>query len=307
MKDNWNMDDMPDQSGKTVMITGANDGLGYHLTEAFAQKNVDTAIMACRNLEKAENARERLAARFPDTVYDIVKLDLAELESVNTCAETVLEKYERLDALMLNAGVMAVPYGETKDGFELHMGVNYYGHFALVGQLMPLIEKTPGARVVTTTSLAEKFGRLNLENPPSKNHYNRWFAYGDSKLAMLMLGLMLDEKFKRDGIDAKGLSGEPGFTRTSLRTSRLETETNFFQRLQLRFYELISGPVEEGMLPLLYAATDPGVEGGEYVGVAGFAPLQGPPKLARGQKRAYDADLREKLWEKSEELTGVSF
>ena len=307
MKDNWTLDDMPDQTGKTVLITGANDGLGFHLTMAFAQKNAGPIIMACRDLAKAESAREAILKRCPEAELAIVRLDLGDLASVEACAETVLADYDRLDILMCNAGVMAVPFGKTQDDIELHMGVNYYGHFALVGKLMQLIENTPGARVVTTTSLAEKFGRLDLENPPTEGSYNRWFAYGDSKLAMLTLGLMLDEKFKREGIEAKGLSAHPGFTQTNLRTTRLQTETDPWQRLQLRFYEWLSVPVESGMLPLLYAATDPEVEGGEYIGVRGFVRWQGAPKIDRGQKRAYDEDLRKALWSKSEEITGVRF
>jgi NAD(P)-dependent dehydrogenase (short-subunit alcohol dehydrogenase family) len=202
---------------------------------------------------------------------------------------------------------MAVPFGKTKDGLELQMGVNYYGHFALVGRLMPLIEKTPGARVVTTSSGAEKFGRLNFARPTTPEAYHRWFAYGDSKLAILMLALMLDEKFKREGIDAKGVSAHPGFAKTNLRTTRLETEKNLWERLQLQFYELLAMPAERGILPLLYAATDPEIAGGEYIGVSGIAEIQGDPKLSKAQKRAYDPELRKKLWEKSEQLTDVRF
>jgi NAD(P)-dependent dehydrogenase (short-subunit alcohol dehydrogenase family) len=208
---------------------------------------------------------------------------------------------------MCNGGIMAVPYGKTRDNLELQMGVNYYGHFALAGRLMPLIKKTPGARVVTTSSVAEKFGRLNFARPATADTYNRWLAYGDSKLAILMLGLMLDEKFKKEGIDAKGLSAHPGFAKTNLRKTRLESEKNPWQRLQLRFYELLTMPAERGVLPLLYAATDPAVAGGEYIGVSGIGEVQGAPKLSHGQKRAYDRALRRQLWQKSEQVTGVSF
>jgi NAD(P)-dependent dehydrogenase (short-subunit alcohol dehydrogenase family) len=307
MKKNWNINDMPDQAGKTVLITGANDGLGFHLTKAFAAKNAATIIMACRNRQKAENARSEILKLYPKATLDIVDLDLSGLQSVKTCAERVLANYHKLDIIMCNGGIMAVPYGQTKDQIELHMGVNYYGHFALVGHLMPLIKKTPGARVVTTSSGAEKLGRLNLDNPPTEANYGRWAAYGDSKLAILMLGLMLDEKFKREGIEAKGLSAHPGFARTNLRHTRLETETNPWQRFQLRFYEMMSAPAEQGMLPLLYAATAPEVKGGEYIGVSGIGEVRGEPKLSKGQKRAYDPGLRQRLWQKSEQLTNVRF
>jgi protochlorophyllide reductase len=223
MKKIWTLDDMPDQAGKIVLITGANDGLGFHLTKAFAQKHAQV-IMACRNQEKAEKARHEVLKLYPEAKLDLVKLDLGDLQSVKACGETVLTRYDRLNIMMCNGGIMAVPYGKTKDNIEMHMEVNYYGHFALIGHLMPLIEKTPGARVVTTASGAEKLGRLDLVNPPTAEKYNRWLAYGDSKLAILMLGLMLDEKFKAAGLDAKALSAHPGFAKTNLRNTRLETE-----------------------------------------------------------------------------------
>jgi NAD(P)-dependent dehydrogenase (short-subunit alcohol dehydrogenase family) len=150
---------------------------------------------------------------------------------------------------MCNGGIMAVPFGKTKDNIEMHMGVNYYGHYALLGHLMPLIKKTPGARIVTTSSAAEKLGKLNLENPPTEEKYNRWAANGDSKLAMLMLALTLDEHFKKEDIDAKALCAHPGFAKTNLRKTRLETEKSAWMRFQLRFYEMISMPAERGMLP----------------------------------------------------------
>jgi NAD(P)-dependent dehydrogenase (short-subunit alcohol dehydrogenase family) len=306
MKKNWNIDDMLDQSGKTVLITGANDGLGFYLTKAFAQKKA-LVIMACRNQEKAERARDEVLRLYPKAKLDIVKLDLGDLQSVKQCGEAVITNYDKLDVTLCNGGIMAVPYGKTKDGIEMHMGVNYYGHYALVGHLMPLIRKTPGARIVTVSSGAERLGRLNLDDPPTEGKYNRWFAYGDSKLAMLMLALILDEKFKEDGADAKALSAHPGFARTNLRKTRLETEKSLWQRFQLHFYEMISMSAERGVLPLLYAASAPEIEGGEYIGVSGIGEVQGYPKITKGQKRAYSRALRVKLWEKSEQLTNVKF
>ena len=307
MKKNWNLDDMPDQTGKIVLITGANDGLGFHLTRAFAQKHAAAVIMACRNQQKAKDARDDILKLHPETTLDLVNLDLADLQSVKACAESVMANYEQLHVVMCNGGIMAVPYGKTKDDLEMQMGVNYYGHFALIGRLMPLIKKTPGARVVTTSSGAEKLGRLDLARPATAENYGRWRAYGDSKLAILMLAFMLDERFKKEGVDAKALSAHPGFARTNLRTTRLKTEKNPWQRFQLRFYELISMPAERGILPLLYAATDPNAEGGTYIGVSGLGEIQGQPRLSKAQTRAYDQTLRKKLWETSEQLTRVKY
>lgn len=299
----WTLADMPDQTGRTALVTGANDGLGFHVTGALAGRGA-RVLMACRNQDKADRARRDLLNVNPKALLDIVPLDLGDLSSVRACADAVADRTSTLDILVCNGGIMAVPFGLTRDGLELHMGVNYYGHFALVAHLMPLIRRTPGARVITVTSLAEKFGRLKLDDPVSADRYNRWRAYGDSKLAVLMLALMLDERFKREGLDARAAAAHPGFARTSLRTTRLETERNWLQRLQLRFYEVMSAPAEQGMLSILYAATSPEIAGGEYVGLSDVGQIRGWPKVTRGQGRAYDAALRAALWAKSEQATG---
>jgi NAD(P)-dependent dehydrogenase (short-subunit alcohol dehydrogenase family) len=187
------------------------------------------------------------------------------------------------------------------------MGVNYFGHFAMLGRLMLLIKKSPGARVVTTSSVGEKFTSRYFPNSPTEKQYMRWFAYGDSKLATLMLALTLDDKFKREGLDAKAVSAHPGYTRTHLRTTRLKTEKNLLMRLQLKFFESLSMPAERGVLPLLYAGTSPEIQGGEYVGVSGIGEVQGDPKITRGQRKAYDPQLRRQLWDLSEQLTGVNW
>jgi NAD(P)-dependent dehydrogenase (short-subunit alcohol dehydrogenase family) len=298
--------DVPDQTGRTILVTGANDGLGLHLTAQFAARGA-RVVMACRNLEKAERAKRELLERHRDASLDIVPLDLGNLALVKACADQVIARYPRLDAIVCNGGIMAVPFGLTVDGFEQHMGVNYYGHFALVGHLMPVIRRSPGTRVVTVTSLAEKLGRLDLDAPVTAERYDRWRAYGDSKLAILMLALMLDERFKRQGIDAKGVGAHPGFARTHLRTTRLETERNWFQRLLLRMSEAVSAPPEQCVQSLLVAATDPALRGGEYIGLSGLGEMRGRPKITKAQARAYDPAVRAALWAKSEQLTGVRY
>jgi NAD(P)-dependent dehydrogenase (short-subunit alcohol dehydrogenase family) len=307
LKHRWTLADMPEQHGRVVLVTGANDGLGFHVTAAFAGKGAHV-IMACRNADKAVRAARALRSRQADASLEPVLLDLGSLASVERCAEQLSTRHDRLHIVMCNAGVMAVPFGLTVDGLEQQMGVNYYGHFALVGRLMSLIRRTPGARIVTTSSVAEHFGTLaTLGTPPSAVAYSRWRAYADSKLAALMLALMLDEKFRKGGMDAKGLGAHPGFTRTNLRTIRLRTETSRWQRVQLQFYEAISASVDRGVLPLLCAATDPGLHGGEYIGVSGPGEIRGWPRITRGQRRAYDSELRHRLWQESEAVTGVRF
>jgi NAD(P)-dependent dehydrogenase (short-subunit alcohol dehydrogenase family) len=263
--------------------------------------------MACRNVDKAQKAREEVLQSTPGAALDVIGLDLGDLRSVRTCADEVSQRYDRVDIVLCNAGLMAVPFGRTKDGFETHMGVNYFGHFALVGHLMPLIARSPGTRVVTASSTAEKFGRLNLDRPWTEKNYQRYLAYSDSKLAILMFALSLDERFNAQGMDAMALSAHPGFTRSNLRTGRLKTERDPWQRFQLKFYESLSMSLERGAYPLLYAATDPEAQGGEYIGVSGLGEIRGFPKITRAQKRAYDPVLRQRLWSVSEEATGVMF
>jgi NAD(P)-dependent dehydrogenase (short-subunit alcohol dehydrogenase family) len=307
MKETWTLEDMPKQNGKTVLITGANDGLGFHMARAFAAKDAGVVLMACRNLKKAASAVSAILSETPRANLEVFELDLADLGSVDNCAEAIGKKHGKLDIVMCNAGLMAVPYGETKNGLEMQMGVNYYGHYALVGRLLPLIKNTPGARVVTTASVAEKLGRLDLTRPVTRSTYNRWRAYGDSKLAMIVFANVLDRKFKQYGVDAMALSAHPGSTKTNLRKTRLETEKNPWQRFQLKFHESIAMRAERGILPLLYAATDPDARGGQYIGLSGFLEARGHPRVSRGQKRAYDAALGEELWRKSEQVTGVVY
>jgi NAD(P)-dependent dehydrogenase (short-subunit alcohol dehydrogenase family) len=167
MKNRWTLDDMPDQRGRTALVTGANDGLGFHVTAALARKGA-RVVMACRSTERAERARHDLLVRQADASLEIVVLDLGDLHAVERCAAAVIGSHGALHVVMCNAGIMAVPFGLTADGLEQQMGVNYYGHFALVGRLMPIIRRTPGARVVTVSSPAEKFGTLAaLDRPAS--------------------------------------------------------------------------------------------------------------------------------------------
>jgi NAD(P)-dependent dehydrogenase (short-subunit alcohol dehydrogenase family) len=305
MKMGWSLVDMPSQQGRTVLITGANDGLGLLLTRAFAARQAERILMACRDLAKAEAARAAVLADHPAATLEVVPLDLGSLASVRTCAERVLASSERLDLLIANAGIMAVPFGTTEDGLERHMGVNYFGHYALVARLLPLLGCTDGARLVTTTSLAERFGRATFQHPVDPRHYQRWRAYCNSKLAIRMLAMMVEAGFRRHGIAARALSAHPGFARTNLRKTRLETERDPWLRLQLQLYELISGPADKAVLPLLYAATAPEAQGGQYIGLSGVFELQGEPKPTRGNRLATDPAALERLERQSEALTGL--
>ncbi|MFW6365972.1 MAG: oxidoreductase [Spirochaetota bacterium] len=306
MKKNWNRKDMPDQSGKTVLVTGANAGVGYNLMIAFVQKGA-RVIMACRNMKKAESARADVLKLYPNAEIDIVMCDLGNLDSVRRCAETLLETYSRIDIYMCNAGIMAPPLSRTENGFEMQMGVNHFGHFALLGRLMPLIKRSPGGRIVTTSSFAEKLGTMNIDTTVTENNYNKWICYGDSKLAVIMLAFSLDEKLRKNGIDAVALSAHPGVAKSHLRKTQPQESLSLLDRMIISLYNAMAMPTERGALPLLYAATDPDARGGQYIGVTGPFEMRGKPKIVKAQKRAYDKTLRERLWEHSENRTGVSF
>jgi NAD(P)-dependent dehydrogenase (short-subunit alcohol dehydrogenase family) len=239
----------------------------------------------------------------------VIQLDLADLSTVHTFAQLYQQKYDRLDILMNNAGIMAVPYGKTVDGFELHMGVNYLGHFGLTGLLLDVIKRTPGSRVVNTSSGAERYGNISawLKDIHQERRYERWTAYGHSKLAQLMFAIELNRRFQQFNVKAAAIGAHPGFARTNLRVSRMSVESNLFHKYLNWFFEQISQSQELGALPLLYAAADPEAEAGAYYGVDGLLEIRGYPKKVRPSRQAHNEAVARQLWEISEKLTGITY
>ncbi len=308
MKKKWNLNDMPDQLGKVVIVTGATHGLGYELAKAFAQKNA-TLVMAVRNSALGQQQAAEFKKLTRQGSIEVIQLDLADLRTVPSFAQRYQQKYDRLDILMNNAGIMAVPYGQTADGFEMHMGVNYLGHFALTGLLLPLIKQTPGCRVVNTSSAAEKYGSVAawLKNIQLEQGYERWTAYGHSKLAQLMFAIELNRRFQRANLKAIAIGAHPGFAKTNLRVSQMAVESNPFHKYMNWVFEQMSQSQDLGALPLLYAATDPAAEAGAYYGVDGLFEVRGYPKKVSPSRKAYDEAVARQMWEKSEALTGVVY
>jgi NAD(P)-dependent dehydrogenase (short-subunit alcohol dehydrogenase family) len=307
MKRHWNLADMPDQSGKVAVVTGATNGLGYEMGKAFALKNA-TLVIAVRNPELGEARAAEFRALTTTGSVRVMHLDLGDLDTVRRFAEAFTSQYDRFDILMNNAGIMAVPYGKTKDGFERHIGINYLGHFALTGLLLDTIKQSPGCRVVNVSSTSEKMGNIRrlLVDFNQERRYERWTAYGHSKLAMLMFAFELNRRFEQHGIDALGIGAQPGFARTNLRTRGMTAESNLIHRYLNVLFEWMSTGQEEGALPLLYAAADPEAEAGEYYGVH-LMGWRGYPAKNRPSRQAYDRELARRLWEVSEELTGVTY
>lgn len=300
----WNTSNIPDQTGRVAVVTGANGGLGYETALALAGAGA-TVVMAARNRDKAVDAHERILAAHPSATLDIVGLDLSSLASVREAAAEIADRYPRIDLLVNNAGVMGIPERQTADGFEMQFGTNHLGHFALTALLLPSVLRADAARVVTVTSTAHHIGRaVNPDNPHLRGNYGPWKAYGQSKLANFHFGLGLQQRFESAGARAASLIAHPGLSDTDLQTvSVTETDGGWSQR----FFHGMAGATgmspAQGALPQLRAATDPRARGGEFYAprfVNNGAPVRRPILRRLGLARAIDV-----LWEVSERETGI--
>ncbi len=301
------MDDLPNQTGVTVFISGANSGIGLESAKAFARSGAQV-LMGCRDPQRGESARAEVAraaaATAPDPV--LLRLDLADLSSVRAVAAEVAEAGTVIDVLMLNAGVMAMPRGRTSDGFELHFGINHLGHFALAGLLMPSVLAAASPRVVTTASLAHWAGHIRWTDPNfSGRFYWAFLAYAQSKLANLIFMGELGKRAHAAGLPLISTSARPGASRTGLATQNEHPLVKFGYGLAHKY---AAQPAAMGALPQLYAATMPGVRSGSYWGPDGRLERQGHPAPAQMSRAATrDPSAGRRLWELSERLTGVSF
>ena len=303
MSEKWTADRIPDQSGRTAVVTGANSGLGLVTSRELARKGA-AVVLACRNLEKGEAARKEIEAHAPGAQLELEELDLASLDSVREFAERFKASHEGLDLLINNAGVMATPRRSTADGFELQFGTNHLGHFALTGLLIGEMEGREDARVVTLSSNAHKFGRIAFDNLGGDRRYFRWRAYGQSKLANLLFALELDRRLRAAGSTVKSLAAHPGYAATNLQFAGPPgLDAAVMKGLNRGFAQ----NDELGALPTLYAATQPGLEGGTFCGPDGFLEQRGHPKPVSPSGAARDEQVARRLWEVSEEMTGVRF
>ncbi|WP_158840507.1 oxidoreductase [Saccharothrix deserti] len=301
----WDSADIPDQSGRTALVTGANSGLGLRTAEVLAGKGA-RVLLACRSAERGQRALERVLATGGNA--ELVSLDLADLSSVRTAADTVRERTgDALDVLVNNAGVMAVPLGRTADGFERQFGTNHLGHAALTWLLMPALRTRPGARVVTVSSLAHQAGRIDLADPNFEvRRYTAWGAYGQSKLANLLFARELDRRTRTAGVDVTSVAAHPGLTSTELSATMARAQGNPLLGLGARVTDFFSQSVETGVLPQLYAATSPDVRAGAYYGPDGFREMRGHPAPAASSTAAQDELAASRLWDLTAKLTGVT-
>lgn len=290
----WDGSKIPDQSGKIAVVTGSSSGIGYEAARVLANKGAKV-IIAVRNHEKGTNALNKIKTQNDKADVEVMILDLSDLDSIKIFVKEYKTKFDKLDILINNAGVMIPPYSKTKNGFELQMGTNHFGHFSLTLQLLDLIKKTPYSRIVNVSSGAHRYGNINFDDLNwEKRKYKAWRAYGDSKIANLYFTFELQKKLGNS--DVKVTAAHPGWTATELqRHSGLIDYLNRF----------VAMSIEQGALPTLRAATDKDVNKGDYFGPDGFMEWRGYPKKVETTKLAKDETIAKKLWDVSEELTNV--
>ncbi|MFI6100322.1 oxidoreductase [Lentzea sp. NPDC051213] len=289
----WTEADIPDQTGRTVLVTGANSGLGLRTAQVLAARGAHV-IMGCRSTERGEAARRTVTGS-----AEVLELDLADLGSVRAAAE----KVGPLDVLINNAGIMAVPLGTTVDGFERQFGTNHLGHAALTWLLLPALKQRPGARVVTVASLAHQYGRIDFDDPNyERRSYSYRGSYGQSKLANILFARELE----RRSPDVTSIAAHPGLTVTELTNNTADAHKSFLLRIGGRISHLASQSVEMGALPQLYAATSPEARGGQYYGPDGFNGMRGHPAVARMTSAARDDLAATRLWDLTVKLTGIT-
>ena len=293
----WTESNIPDQCGKTAIVTGSNTGVGFETARALTQKNAHV-ILACRNEQKGNDAARRIRDGFPDAKVEVMTLDLSSLASIRSFSESVLRKHEKLDLLINNAGVMTPPHGETTDGFELQFGTNYLGHFALTGLLIDRINMTPASRIIPVSSIAHYQGKIDFNNLNAERSYRRYRAYAQSKLAVLIFAYELQRRLEKSGSKTLSIPSHPGVTRSELVRHSLA--------LQL-LEKVISQDTPLGALPLLRAAVDPQARGGEYYGPGGLSKMRGNAQPGGSSRRSRDERVAERLWQVSEELTAVRY
>jgi len=298
----WTEADVPNQSGRTAMITGGNSGIGFETARVLAQRGA-LLLLGCRDKGKAHDAVVRIRAVAPGADVRVVPLDLASLRSVRAAAAQVRSACEGIDLLINNAGVMMPPYGVTADGFELQLGINHLGHFALTGLLLDRLAARPGARVVTVSSNSHREGRINFDDLQSQHGYRRIAGYGQSKLANLMFTYELQRRLAAAGSPAIAAAAHPGLTRTDL--------ARYLSRVMTAYYVMVERPLAQsaamGALGTLRAATDPAVRGGDYYGPVRWRGERGHPHRISSSERSHDEEAQRRLWRESERLTGVRY
>jgi len=303
MAEYWKLSKAPDQTGRTAIITGANTGIGYETALALAGKGA-TTILACRKLEKAEAARNKILEIHKQSKLEVRQIDTSSLESVRHFAGQILRDYSQIDLLINNAGIMMPPYNLSKDGIESQFAANYTGHFLLTGLLLPLIIKTDGTRVVNLSSTAYNYGGIQFDDINFEKHYDKKKAYGQSKTACLIFTYELHRRLDAAGYSTLSAASHPGYSATNLG----QNLPAFMRFLLLPFINtFISQSAADGALPSLYAALGDDIQGGDFTGPSGKGERRGPPTKVPSPPWTHEPDLGRRLWDLSEEMTGIKY
>jgi NAD(P)-dependent dehydrogenase (short-subunit alcohol dehydrogenase family) len=302
----WSVEDVPDLTGKTVLVTGASGGIGFEAARMFARAGA-TVVLAARDPQRSQAALDRIAQDWPGASLQCVSLDLASLASVREAARRVLGQHGWLDVLCNNAGVMAIPRALTDDGFEMQLGVNHFGHFALTGLLLESMLQRP-ARIVTVSSTAHRIGRMHFDDLDGERAYQKWGAYAQSKLANLLFAYELQRRLMVARVPAVSVACHPGYANTNLQLVGPARERS---RIGLYFFRvcnaLLAQPAVKGAWPTVYAATATDVCGGDYIGPGGPAEIAGRPIKVDSSRTSHDLELARELWEVSVQRTGVDY
>ena len=307
----WTAKDIPSQAGRTAIITGSNSGLGYFTALELARAGA-SVTMAVRTPAKGEKARTELLALAPGADFNVVELDVSSLASIKKFAESWQEKHtDGLDLLINNAGVMAIPRLVTVDGFEMQLGTNHLGHFALTGQLLPALSRRSGSRVINVSSTAHRAGTMDWDDLMGEKRYSPWRRYGQSKLANLLFTSELNTRLELAGLNITSMAAHPGYAATNLASVAPDMKGTGAESLERRLMDwgarTIAQPGDWGALPTLYAATVVDLPGNSFIGPDGFAAQTGYPHIAKRNKKAQNVEDARRLWSVSETLTGVSY
>lgn len=298
MKDKWSIEQILPQPERVAVITGANNGIGYETALELAKKDIEV-ILACRNLQKAEEAKSSIVTDYPNAQINCLKLDVSSLGEVREFAHQFQRQYGRLDLLINNAGIMMSPYKVTEDGIENQFATNYIGHFALTGLLLPILTGTPNSRIVTVSSLSYKWAEIQFDDFHATMGYSRRKAYGQSKRACLIFAYELQRRLSAAGYDTRSVAAHPGLSKTNL--------DQYFPALIRPLGSLFLQPAKKGALPVLYAALDKDIQGGEFIGPDGFQEMRGYPTVVDSDENSRDQEIADRLWKASEEMTNMHY
>ncbi len=304
-KNKWTTENIPDLSGKVIIVTGGNSGLGFESVKAFAEKGADV-VLTSRSVEKGEEAKAEMLKNKPKGKISVIQLDLMDFASIKDFVSVFRNSYDRLDVLLNNAGIMTTPYFLTKDGLEAQMGTNHFGHFALTGQIIDMIIKTSNSRVVNVSSNGHKYGKMDFKNLLFENGkgYTPMKSYARSKLANLLFTYELQRYFEENGINSIAVAAHPGGSKTNLGR---HIENKWWFKLLWPLFDLLSQDQAQGALPQIRVSVDPIVQGGEYYGPDGFNQITGYPVFVKSKKASHNRSDAKRLWEISEKLTSVTY